>query len=253
MRYWAPWHPKHSDRPWTAIGEPFYSETLLTLSSQCLEHCWAPRSRHPHRYWFHDYKLHSFTEYAHIPQFTHCKWTICWFSVNLWLCNHCHNPVLEHCDYLFYFPGTFIISLQGKSRSPLASAHLSALALPLHPLLIPRACQYIYFVNHLRILDWSLPHWPKSLGQLSSMPFLFFNSLWCMIDRKDQLFSFLVNSYPFQGYFILFTITFSFLCGQRTMSAFSVSKECCGHSYQLLHCALRGFRRETNRMLTPDT
>ena len=110
MRYWAPWHPKHSDRPWTAIGEPFYSETLLTLSSQCLEHCWAPRSRHPRRYWFHDYKLHSFTEYSHITQFTHCKWTICWFLVNLWLCNHYHNPVLEHCDYLFYFPGTLSAS-----------------------------------------------------------------------------------------------------------------------------------------------
>lgn len=92
-------------------------------------------------------------------------------------------------------------------------------------------------------------HWVNCLQCL----FFFFNSLWCMIDRKDQLFSFLVNSYPFQGYFILFTITFSFLCGQRTMSAFSVGKECCGHSYQLLHCALRGFRRETNRMLTPDT
>ena len=91
-------------------------------------------------------------------------------------------------------------------------------------------------------------HWVNCLQCL----FFFFNSLWCMIDRKDQLFSFLVNSYPFQDYFTLFTITCSFLCGQRTASTISVSKYC-GHSYQFLHCALRAFRMETNRMLTPDS
>ena len=185
MRYWAPWHPKHSDRPWTAIDEPFYSETLLTLSSQCLEHCWAPRSRHPRRYWFHDYKLHSFTEYAHIPQFTHCKWTICWFSVNLWLCNHCHNPVLEHCDYLFYFPGTFIISLQGQSRSPLASAHLSALALPLHPLLIPRACQLTQFFECCCVPPQCL-HWALLLPSLPLPWPLEARAYGSRVDWKDR-------------------------------------------------------------------
>ena len=59
-----------------------------------------------------------------------------------------------------------IISSQGRSRSPLASAHLCALALPLHPLLIPLACQRTQFCTYCSV---SLPrclHWALLLPSL---------------------------------------------------------------------------------------